>query len=72
MIDKLFFGYSAAKRHNLAFYEAVIIWLCQKDIINKKFQVKPCLPKNNFSGLFLIGMGTILPKIFPAILYNFV
>ncbi len=23
MIDKLFFGYSAAKRHNLAFYENI-------------------------------------------------
>jgi len=23
MIDKLFFGYSAAKRHNLVFYETV-------------------------------------------------
>jgi hypothetical protein len=31
------------------------------------FQVKACYPKKNFSGLFLMGTGIILPKIFGAI-----
>jgi hypothetical protein len=29
------------------------------------FQVKTCHPKKNFFDVFLIGLGTILPEIFP-------